>query len=223
MLRCDLHLHTKEDKFDSWIKYDARELIDKASKLGFDVLSFTFHDQKFFRDDIVEYAKSKGILLIPGSEVTLEGKHVLIYGNFELSELKTLKDLEKIKGRDDVLIVAAHPYFKRPTCLGNKLIENIELFDAVEYCHFYNHLFNWNDKASLVAKKNNKSVIGNSDCHIMKLQFNRTYSLIDSEKDVKSIFKAIKENKVVVVSEPLPLKKLFSIFVIMNVFRKFNF
>ncbi|MFH1377117.1 MAG: PHP domain-containing protein [Candidatus Woesearchaeota archaeon] len=220
MLRCDLHLHTKEDKIDSkWIEYNAKELIDKAAELNFDVLSFTCHNQVFYSDEIVEYAKSKNILLIPGTELTLEGKHVLVYGNFDINEIRNLSDLRKLKDKDDCLVVAAHPYFKDKSCLGNKLIENIDLFDAIEYCHFYNHLFNWNKKAVNVAKKYGKSLIGNSDCHIMPLQFNKTYSMIDSEKDMKSIFRSIKENKIIVVSEPLPLRNLIEIFA-MRFFRK---
>jgi hypothetical protein len=209
MLKCDLHLHAREN--EDWIKYSAKELIDKASELGFDVLSFTFHDEFFYPDDIVEYARSKEILLVPGVELTIEGKHVLIYGLKGLGKINCFDDLRRIKKREDIVIVAPHPFFVSKQCLGNKLIENIDLFDGIEYCHFYNHLFNFNKKAVSIAKKYGKCLIGNSDCHVMPLQFNRTFSYVDAEKNIDSVLNAIREGRVSVVSKPLPLVDVFKI------------
>src|SRR3989344_8915580 len=120
MLKADLHIHTKEN--EPWIKYNAKELIDKAAELNFDVLSFSFHNELFYPADLVDYAKSKDILLIPGAELTINKKHVLVYG---LDNISGIKDLNDLKNRKDCIVVAAHPFFKTPTCLGKDLIKNI--------------------------------------------------------------------------------------------------
>src|SRR5438034_8390327 len=80
-LRADLHLHTRER--ESFITYDARELIDGAEHAGFQVLSITNHDTVTFSADLEAYARERGILLIPGVEATIEGKHVLLYRSEE--------------------------------------------------------------------------------------------------------------------------------------------
>src|SRR5262249_31661572 len=76
-LRADLHLHTRER--ESFIAYDARDLIDRAARSGFQVLSITNHDTVTFSAGLRGYAQERGILLIPGIEATIEGKHVLLY------------------------------------------------------------------------------------------------------------------------------------------------
>src|SRR2546427_6673114 len=91
-LRADLHLHTRER--ESFIAYDARELIDGAAHAGFQVLSITNHNTVTFSRDLQAYAQERGILLIPGIEATIEGKHVLLYRSEEhTSELQSQSNL----------------------------------------------------------------------------------------------------------------------------------
>lgn len=216
MLKCDLHLHSKE--CSPTVKHTAKELIDKASELNFDVLSFTIRDRVFYPENLVEYAKSKNILLVPGSEITINGKHVLVYGLEDVSMIKTFNDLRK----ENCLVVAPHPFFKDKTCLGKDLIKNIDLFDGIEYSHFYNHLVNWNKKAVKVAKEFDKPLVGGSDCHLMNLQFNRTYSLVNANKEADSVFEAVRDKKIEVFSNPLKLKEFFEIGFRSRVFHKYD-
>ena len=146
ILKADFHIHTKEDSEDK-IKYSAKEIIDKASKLHYDVLSITLHNSQYYNDEIKKYAKKKDILLIPGIEKTIEGKHILLI-NFkekELEQIKTIKDIKKFKHKNN-LVVAPHPFYKFSSCLDYKLIENIKLFDAIEHCFFYSKIINLNKK-----------------------------------------------------------------------------
>ena len=78
-LKCDLHLHTKEDPRHQ-LSYTAKELIDAAAGHGYDVLSITNHNIVTYDSELADYAADRGILLIPGVEATVMGKHVLIYG-----------------------------------------------------------------------------------------------------------------------------------------------
>ena len=77
MLKADFHIHSNEDKRDL-IAYSAREFIDAAAEKKFDVLALTNHDIFTYSQELSDYAAEKGILLIPGIESTIEGKHVVI-------------------------------------------------------------------------------------------------------------------------------------------------
>jgi len=205
MLKSQLHIHAKEDYKDH-IEYSAKKLIDRASSLNFEVLSFTFHDSLFYNEEIKNYAKEKGILLIPGIEKKIEGSHVLILGLEKLPEIRNLKDLEKIK--DKALIIAPHPFYPRHYSLGKKLVNNIDLFHAIEFSFFYPKHFNLpNNKAKTMAKKYNKPLIGTSDVHDLRV-LDCTYTLVDSKKDTTSFIAAVKKNKVQIVTAPLPLWKI---------------
>ena len=59
-LKADLHLHTSEG--EAFIAYDARSLIDRAARAGFQVVSITNHDVVTFDRDLAAYARDQGIL-----------------------------------------------------------------------------------------------------------------------------------------------------------------
>jgi predicted metal-dependent phosphoesterase TrpH len=100
------------------------------------------------------------------------------------------------------LIVAPHPYFPGTYSLNGLLLKHRNLFDALEYCHFYSPRINFNQKAIEVCQSHGFPLIGNSDAHFLS-QFGTTYSLIHAEKNLESIFKAIREHRVEVVTRPL--------------------
>lgn len=194
MLKIDLHMHSKEDREDN-ISYSAKQLIDKAADLSYDALSLTFHKRFFWKQDIVRYAKNKGITLIPGAELSIEGKDVLVY-NLKKGDdkIKTFRELRELKKRrKELFIMAPHPYFYLSFCLEDKLEEHIDLFDAIEYCWFFTSYFNRNKKAEIIAKKHMLPLVATSDNHLL-WNFGKNYNLIDT-KDTKDIFKAIKEGK----------------------------
>ncbi|MBU2440759.1 MAG: hypothetical protein KKA43_00330, partial [Nanoarchaeota archaeon] len=142
MLKADFHIHTREDPYDKYlISYTAKDLIRFAAKKGFEVLSITNHESVYFNKVIYDYAKKKGILLIPGAGAKIEGKHVLLINitNDDLKKIKIFEDLKKLK--DSALIIAPHPFFIKKSCLGIKLEKYIDYFDAVEYSHYYMKMF----------------------------------------------------------------------------------
>ena len=205
MLKAELHTHTSEDPNEhQLISHSAKDLIDKAKAKGFDVLSFTFHDHMFY-DEIKEYAKKKRILLIPGIEKTICGKHVLLY-NFTKKELKRINSFEDLRKerKNKHLVVAPHPFSPLSSALNDQFYKNIDLFDAVEFSSVYCRLFNINKKVERIAKKYGIPMIGNSDLHYM-CQLGTTYTLIDSKKTIDSVIKAIKNGKVKVRSKILSI------------------
>lgn len=200
-LKADLHTHSQENSSEK-IEYSALELIDKARQCGFDVLSITNHDVLTYNGYLRDYARERGILLIPGVEATVEGKHVLLYNVKDYSSfpIRSFSDLKQFKAENN-LVVAPHPFFPMPPALMLKLYEHIRLFDALEYCRFYIRFLNFNAKMLAAAKQYDLPIIGNSDTHCL-IQFNTTYSLIEAEKDVDAVIQAIKQKKVDVMTRP---------------------
>jgi predicted metal-dependent phosphoesterase TrpH len=197
-IKVQLHLHTKQDPLDS-ISYTEQQAIDTAAKLGYQAMAITCHNVVIFNEDLKKYAADKRILLIPGIEKTIAGKHVLILNaDVRAQKITTFDQLRTYrKAKKDLLIVAPHPYYPDSNSLGKQLEKNIDLFDAIEYSWFHSKRINrFNQRAIKTAEKYNLPVLGTSDCHIIKY-FDSTFSLIDTSKtDTASIFEAIKKGKV---------------------------
>lgn len=210
-LKVDLHTHTREDPQDR-ITYNAYQLIDKAALKGFDALAITDHDFVLYNDELVKYAEKKGILLIPGMELTLSKKHVLLINpDFKINpEGSPLSDLAKIK-KDSNLIIAPHPFFPQFKSLKSKFFKYLPYFDAVEYSHCYNRFVNLNTKAVREAKKNNLPLLGTSDCHFL-WEFGTTYSLVEAEKTIASIIDAVKKGRIRIITTPLSILSSFRLF-----------
>jgi len=205
MLKADLHTHTKGDPFDD-LQYTPKDLIKLAAKQKFEVLSFTWHNKICDPKPLQSFAKKYGILLIPGIEATISGKHTLLYNitNKEMKKVKTHDDLYDLK--DHVVIGAAHPFFILPQCLGRKVFEHPKLFDFMETSHLYFKHFNLNKKAYSTAKKFNIPVVANSDVHYLSM-FGKDYTMIDAGKNKDDILDAIKSGKRInPITKPYSLK-----------------
>jgi predicted metal-dependent phosphoesterase TrpH len=201
-LKCDFHLHSKEDPRHQ-LPHSAKELIDAAADCGYDVISITNHNTVTYSDKLADYAWERDILLIPGVEATVAGKHVLIYGVEGMKEKwdkLTFFDLKRLKAKG-AFVIAPHPFYPNYNCLGGLLKRFSGLFDAVEYNHLYTKKLNFNLKAQKFAKSRGMPLLGLSDAHSMK-QLDYTFSLIKSEKDMQSIFQAIREGKTTIVTRP---------------------
>ena len=208
-LKADLHLHTKEDPQDR-VKYNAKELIDQAYLRGFDVLAITNHNQITYDNYLAEYARERGILLIPGAEAKIDKKHVLLLNmNYSLHRIRTFNDLKLLKDGAG-LIIAPHPFFPSFTSLNSKLEKHLDIFVAIEYSYCYLEKINFNKKAEALAKGFSLPLIGTSDAHFL-WQIGTTYSLIEAERDIESVIAAVREGKVEVVTEPLSLSRACSI------------
>ena len=207
-LKADLHLHTAEDPLDR-VRYTAKELISKAADERFDVISITNHHQITFNQDLLSYAQQRGIFLIPGIEMTIRRRHVLVLNPPPHKTCSDFPSLSKLR-RPETLIIAPHPYFPGTYSLNGYLLKHLNLFDALEYCHFYSPMINFNQRALEVCQSFGFSLIGNSDAHFLS-QLGTTYSLIHAEKNLESIFAAIRGNQVEVVTRPLKTLEMGSI------------
>jgi predicted metal-dependent phosphoesterase TrpH len=206
MLKADFHIHSNEDKRDL-ISYSAKEFIDAAAGRKFDVLALTNHDTFTYSRELSDYASEKGILLIPGIESTIEGKHVVILNpQQDVEAVRTFAELGEYRRKHpEIFVLAPHPYYPhlRKYSLLSDLMKNIDLFDGIEYCHYYTSVFNrFNSMACKVAGIHGKPLVGTSDSHHL-FQIDKTYSMIDAEKNIDSVISALRNNRIKIVSSPL--------------------
>ncbi len=210
LVKADFHIHTSEDRKDL-VHYSATELIDMARDRGFSCLAITNHDLCTWSEYLRDYAKERGICLLPGMEATIEGRHVLLINfDFERVSASTFKDLYKIR-TDDALIIAPHPFYPSMVALRGKFTKYMELFDAAEWSHFFCRKINFNIRMERLAKAAGLPVVGTSDAH-QKIQFNTTYSLVDvDEVTPEAVVRAVRKGRVRVVTRPLPFMQLLQI------------
>jgi predicted metal-dependent phosphoesterase TrpH len=208
LLKADFHIHTREDPHD-FIRYTAVELLHEAARQGFQVIALTCHNKRIHTEDLQRRAADLGILLIPGVEAAIQGKHTLLLDMpYSRLRVRTFAHVRAIK-RDGGLVIAPHPFFPAPKCLGSKLRENLDVFDAIEFSHFYTRRVDFNRRAVDYARRMDMPLVGTSDCHRL-WQLGTTYTLIDAEaRTVEAVFAAIRAGRVRVVTAPLrPLRRL---------------
>ena len=203
MLKAELHAHIRGDPQDK-ISHSGRMLVDRARALSYHVLAITCHDRYFDDPQLTNYAKSQGILLIPGIEATIEGKHVLIYNAArDIEEVQSFDALRAYKQRNpNILIIAPHPFYPDQSCLGRVVFDYRDLFDAWEVHSVYSALYDPNRE--VIERSQEIPLVGNGDIHELST-LGYTYSLIDAEPTVSRVVGAIKAGKVRVVTSPLPL------------------
>jgi predicted metal-dependent phosphoesterase TrpH len=212
-LKADLHIHTREGEHA--VPYTAREVIAHAAREGYRVLGISNHDVHTYNDDLAAYARDHGVLLIPGVEATVEGRHVLVYNaDVGVDKLQTFADLHRYR-TPEWLVVAPHPFFPASYCLRERLWKEIELFDAIEFSHFYTARVDFNRAAVKLAGAVGLPLLGASDSHLRE-QLGTTFSLIEAEPTIESVLSAIRKGRVGIVSRPLSLARCARIFARMS-------
>ncbi len=209
LLKADFHIHTSED-IEDLVTYSATELIDMAAGFGYSVLAITNHNLNIWTEWLRDYARERGIILIPGMEATIQGKHVLLY-NFDFASLSIsrLSDLYALKDRNN-MIIAPHPCYPSTVALGRLFHENISLFDAVELSHFWCRSIDFNQGAVRAAKEHGLPLVGTSDAH-QRRQFHTTWSELDAELDPACVIEAVKAGRITPSTSPLSLGTLIRI------------
>jgi predicted metal-dependent phosphoesterase TrpH len=208
VLKVDFHLHSDEDPVDL-IRHDAPTLIERAASAGFGALAITLHDRQLDDPRITDFARERGVVLIPGIERTIEGKHVLLL-NFPRAAVEsvfTFRDLAWLKSRANGLVIAPHAFFPGSSCLGRQLDSHAHLFDAVEWSYFWTRQLNFNARAARWARATGKPIVGNSDMHDIR-QLGRTHSLVRAEAHPDAICAAVRDGHVEVSTEPVPYPEL---------------
>jgi predicted metal-dependent phosphoesterase TrpH len=203
VIKLELHAHTDEDPADR-IAHSTTQLIDHAASLGYGALAVTLHDRYFDPAPHVAYARERGVVLLPGVERTLDGRHVLLI-NFpkESATVRSFDEIAALKRRSNGLVVAPHPFYPLASALGSVLDRECAIFDAVEANAMYITMLDFNRRALAWAKQHGVPVVGNTDLHMLE-QMGTSYSLVDADPHPDAICDAIRQGRVEVRREPLP-------------------
>jgi predicted metal-dependent phosphoesterase TrpH len=214
--RVEFHCHSIGDPRDK-LSYTPEQAVDAAVEAGVNVLAITWHIKIFNQPHVIDSAKAKGLLLVPGVEAEITGSHVLVLnitpGDLADPAHTSWEEIRALKARrSDVLVIAPHPFYLFPFCLAYKMDAGVDCIDAVEWCHAH---ISWlplaitpNGRAIRWAKKHNKPMIACSDAHRLS-NIGRYASDVDSGAlEVNAIFAAIKANRIKFDEHGLPLLKL---------------
>jgi predicted metal-dependent phosphoesterase TrpH len=202
MLKVELHAHTADDPLDR-IPHSATELIDRAAALQFGALAITLHDRQLDLRSLTPYAAERGVVLIPGVERSIQGRHVLLINFSDAAEtVSTFADLARLRQRERGLVIAPHPFFPAPSCLRGMLDRHRDLFDGVEYNAMFTESVNFNRAAERWAAQRGKPLVGNGDVHRLH-QLGTTYSVVDASPEADAICAAIAGGRVRVERTPL--------------------
>ena len=206
MLKVELHAHSADDPVDR-IPHSSIDLIDRAAALGFDALAITLHDRQLDVRHLRAHAADRGIVLVPGIEQTIQGRHVLLLNFSAAAEgVRSFDDLARLRRREHGLVVAPHPFFPGTTCLGRLLDAHADLFDAVERNAMFTRTIDFNRRAERWAAARGTPIVGNADVHRL-YQLGTCYSLIDAAPDPDAICDAVRHGRVTVAAEPLTLAR----------------
>jgi predicted metal-dependent phosphoesterase TrpH len=206
VLKVELHTHTADDPVDR-IPHTTHQLIDRAAALGYDALAVTLHDHQLDLSMVAPYAADRGIVLIPGIERSIEGKHVLLL-NFPrgADHVQSFDDLAALRRQTSGLVIAPHPFFPASSCLRGLMNGYADLFDAVEFNAMFTATVNFNTPALDWARRHGKPVVGNCDVHRLP-QLGTTYSLVDADPHADAICEAVRRGRVRVEARPLSIAR----------------
>lgn len=207
-----LHLHIKGDPTDN-ISYSFSDVIQKAVAEDFKIIAVTAHDKIMYSEEMQTLATQNGILLIPGIEKTIEGKHVVILNCHQSADqIESFTQLQAYKlAHAESFILAVHPFFYMPNCLKDKLEQHIQLFDGIELNYFYNKYLNPNLRALKIAKKYNKPVIGTSDVHLIEYFSNTFTSITVQNLTILEVIEALKKNQLDITTNSFSILELIKI------------
>ncbi len=215
-IKVDLHIHTLDDPKDR-LDYSAHQLLERAHTLGYRVLAITLHDKVFDRAEVFAEAAAMGILLIPAAELRLEGADVVVLNirPDDVAGVKTFADLRALRARRGpaVFCFAPHPFFVLGGSLGERLLAEIDCFDAIEICHFHKGLFDLNRRARQVAAAQRKPLLATSDAHRLSA-FGSHYTSLPrpAELTTETIFKALRHGPLRLTSPPASWRDLLQVF-----------
>ena len=218
----DLHFHSKYSDGKNGVSSIAK----RALELGIGI-AITDHNEI---QGAVEVDRYRGVLNIPGIEVTSrEGTHLLIYF-YDIKSLKKFykKDIRPHMGHDimsstclemeeiiqrsrafETVVVFPHPYSATFTGIQNtyfpegRLERLYEMVDGVEVINAEN-LNKWNMRSALLGFNLNKGITGGSDGHRLP-QMGRAVCYASCKKDRRAFLDAIKGRQTRVVGKEIDI------------------
>ena len=193
MYKMDSHIHSEYSP-DSKSKIE--DIIKIAESREIDIIAISDHNTVDGSKAAQKLTKDKEIFVMPSIEISALEGHIIGYGCQEnikrdLSAPETIDLIHEQGG----LAIIPHPYcFYRHGLLCKANYKDLKI-DAIETKNARFIVGYCNNKAKKLSKKEKFPGLGASDAHYYKF-VGDCYSKIDCEKDIDSILKAIKKNKV---------------------------
>jgi predicted metal-dependent phosphoesterase TrpH len=169
--RVDLHNHCQGDPVDA-LTHTIYEHIDQAKKMGLDALAMTWHRRVCSDEAAFAYARERGLLVMPGMEAEIDGKHLVVLGlrDGDLPGQTSWPELRALRARKPgVVVMAPHPFYPHPSCLNQRINDAVDCIDIVEWCALH---VNWlpsrvspNLRAARWAQRHGKPLVACSDAH----------------------------------------------------------
>lgn len=192
MLKMDSHIHSEYSP-DSSSKID--DIIRVAKNKKIDIIAISDHNTTDGTSEVIKKTRNTDILAIPSIEISSTKGHILGFGCEEnvprdLSPQETIDRIHDLGG----LAIIPHPYcFYRHGLLHKTDYKKLDI-DAIETKNARFIIGYCNSKSKKLSKSENIPELGASDAHYYKF-VGDCYSLIDCEKDIDSVLKAIKKGK----------------------------
>lgn len=172
--RVELHSHCQGDPVDAYIGHTIFEHIDRAREVGLDAIAVTWHRKICTDAEAFAYARTRNLLLIPGMEADVEHKHLVVLNVAEgdLPGTPTWDEVRALRARKpEVFVLAPHPFYPHPSCLGRMINDHVDCIDAVEWCMIH---VGWlparvspNLRAARWAQHHGKPLVACSDAHVL--------------------------------------------------------
>ena len=192
MLKMDSHIHSEYSP-DSFAKID--DILSRAQERNIDIIAISDHNTCDGTSEVMKKTRNTDILAIPSIEISTTKGHILGFGCEEsiprdLSPEETIDRIHDLGG----LAILPHPFcFYRHGVLHFSDNKNLKM-DAMETKNARFIVGYCNNKSKNFSNKQNIPALGASDAHYYKF-VGDCYSLIDCEKDIDSVMKAIKKGK----------------------------
>lgn len=193
MLKMDSHIHSEYSP-DSHSKID--DILKVAKNKKIDIIAISDHNTIDGTSEVLRKTSNTDILAIPSIEISSTQGHILGFGCEEnipkgLSPAETIDKIHDLAG----LAIIPHPYcFYRHGLLCESENENLKI-DAIETKNARFIIGYCNRKAKKLSIKKSLPALGASDSHYWKF-VGDCYSLINCEKDIDSVLKAIAKGNV---------------------------